>query len=130
MTDPERHPEPARFYLDEDVPYRAADVAAGLGLDAVPARDAHSSLPQDDALHLQTAASAGRIVVTYNRDDFILATRDAFAAGLPHAGVLILTRKLPRDPARIGHALDRWVRSRWSAGRWPMQPFEIDFLSD
>lgn len=69
-------------------------------------------------------------MVTYNRDDFILATRDAFAMGLPHAGVLILTRKLPREPARIGHALERWVRARRTTGRWPMQSYEIDFLSD
>jgi hypothetical protein len=69
-------------------------------------------------------------MVTYNRDDFILATRNAFAAGLPHGGLLILTRKLPRDPARIGHALDRWVKARVLQGRWPVQPFEVDFLSD
>jgi hypothetical protein len=120
----------ARLYLDEDIPYRAADVASGLGLNVIAARDAHASLPQDDALHLQTAAAVQRIMVTYNRDDFILATRNAFAAGLSHAGLLILTRKLPRDPARIGHALDRWAKARVLEGRWPMQPFEVDFLSD
>jgi predicted nuclease of predicted toxin-antitoxin system len=120
----------ARLYLDEDIPYRAADVATALGLDAIAARDAHRSLPQDDAFHLQTAAADRRVMVTYNRDDFLVATRDAFAAGLPHAGLLVLTRKLPRDSARIGHALDRWVRARFSEGRWPMQPFEVDFLSE
>ncbi|HZG44038.1 MAG TPA: DUF5615 family PIN-like protein [Longimicrobium sp.] len=120
----------ARLYLDEDIPYRAADVATALGLDAIAARVAHESLPQDDAFHLQTAAADRRVMVTYNRDDFLLATRDAFAAGRPHAGLLVLTRKLPRDPARIGHALDRWVQTRVLEGRWPMQPFEVDFLSE
>lgn len=120
----------ARFYLDEDVPHSAARVGDSLGLDVVAARDAQPALPQDDPLHLRTAALDGRIMVTYNRDDFILATRDAFAAGLPHAGLLILTRKLPRDPARIAHALARWVEARRAAGRWPMQSCEIDFLSD
>jgi hypothetical protein len=121
---------PGRFYLDEDVPHSAAGVGAGLGLDIAAARDAHPSLPQADTLHLQTAAADGRVMVTYNRDDFILATRDAFAAGLPHAGLLILTRKLPRDPARLAHALARWMEARRAGGRWPMQPYEIDFVSD
>jgi hypothetical protein len=112
----------AHFYLDEDVPHGAATIGAALGLDIVPARDAQSSLPQDDPVHLHAAAFDQRIMVTYNRDDFILATRDAFAAGLPHAGLLILTRKLPREPGRIAHALQRWVKERRSAGRWPMQP--------
>ncbi len=120
----------ARFYLGEDVPHSAARVGGSLGLDVVAARDAQPALPQDDALHLRTAALDGRVMVTYNRDDFILATRDAFAAGLPHAGLLILTRKLPREPARIAHALARWVEARRTAGRWPMQSCEIDFLSD
>lgn len=120
----------ARFYLDEDVPNGAATVGAALGLDVIAAKDAQPSLPQDDPVHLQAAASDRRIMVTYNRDDFILATRDAFAAGRPHTGLLILTRKLPRDPARVAHALERWVEKRMEAGSWPMQSFEIDFLSD
>jgi hypothetical protein len=119
----------ARFYLDEDVPHGAAGIGLALGLDIIAAKDVQPSLPQDDPVHLQTAALDGRVMVTYNRDDFILATRDAFAAGLPHAGVLILTRKLPRDPARVAHALDRWVKERRASGGWPMQSCEVDFLS-
>lgn len=30
----------------------------------------------------------------------------------------------------IGHALERWVQVRRTAGRWPMQSYEIDILSD
>lgn len=119
-----------RFYLDEDVPFAAAAIGAGLQLDIVAARDAQQSLPQDDPVHLHAAAMDRRIMVTYNRDDFILATRHAFGAALPHAGLLILTRRLPRNPSRIAHALRRWVDSRIGTGRWPMQSFEIDFLSD
>jgi hypothetical protein len=124
------HPtEPARFYLDEDVPHSAAAIGAALGLDIVAARDAQPSLPQDDPIHLQTAARDRRVMVTYNRDDFLAATRDAFAAGAPHAGLLILTRKLPRDPARVAHALARWAEARQADGRWPMQAYEVEFVS-
>lgn len=111
------------FYLDEDIPRSAAKVGRGLGLDVVSALEAGPT-PRPDVEHLAAAAAQGRILVSYNRDDFIEITRDAFAAGKPHAGVLILTRKLPRDPARIAHALLRWA----SGGR-RLQSYEIDFLS-
>jgi hypothetical protein len=127
-TEADRAPA-ARFYLDEDVPHETARIGFALGLDILPARDAQRSLPQDDDVHLHAAASDQRVMVTYNRDDFIRATRDAFAAGLPHSGLLILTRKLPRDPGRIAHALSRWAERRTKAGHWPLQSYEIDFLS-
>jgi hypothetical protein len=119
----------ARFYLDEDVPHTTAEIGASLGLDVVAAKDAQPSLPQDDPVHLRSAARDRRIMVTFNRDDFVAATRDAFAAGEPHAGLLILTHKLPRDRVRIAHALGRWVEERQAEGRWPMQSYEVDFLS-
>lgn len=118
----------ARFYLDEDVPHGAAQIGAALGMDVVAARDAHPSLPQDDPVHLMTAARDHRIMVTYNRNDFLAATREAFQSDAPHAGLLILTRRLPRDPARVAHALERWVAKRKEEGCWPMQRFEVDFL--
>jgi hypothetical protein len=124
-----QHPEIARFYLDEDVPYTSAEVGAALGLDLVAAKDTQPSLPQDDPVHLRTAAKDRRIMVTYNRDDFLVATRDAFTSSGPHAGLLILTHRLPRDPARIAHALARWVEKRRAEGGWPMQEYEVDFLS-
>jgi hypothetical protein len=120
----------ARFYLDEDVPHGTADIGASLGLDIVAARDAQPNLPQDDLTHLLSAGKDSRIMVTYNRNDFLVATRDAFMANAPHAGLLILTRKLPRDSARVAHGLDRWVAKRKEEGSWPMQPFEVAFLSD
>jgi len=128
-TRPRQPPQEPRFYLDEDVPHIAADVATALGLDVVAARDAQSSLPQDDPIHLRTAAEDHRIMVTYNRNDFHMATRDAFGAGSPHAGLLILTHKLPRDPTRVAQALAWWVGKRKREEAWPMQEYEVDFLS-
>lgn len=122
-------PAEPRFYLDEDVPHTTTEVGAALGLDMLSAKDAQPSLPQDDPVHLRTAAQDRRIVVTYNRNDFLVATRDAFSSGGPHAGLLILTHKLPRDPDRIAQALARWVEKRKRQGGWPMQEYEVDFLS-
>jgi len=121
--------EGARFYLDEDVPHGAAAIGNELGMDVIAARDAQPSLPRDDAVHLAGAGANRRIMVACNRDDFLVATRDAYQASAAHAGLLILTRKLPREPARIAHALDRWVAERQREGGWPMQRFEVAFLS-
>lgn len=126
---PAESPPPYRFYLDEDVPKDAATIGRSLGLDVVSA-DAIGPLPRPDVEHLAIAAADGRIVVTYNRDDFLEATRDAFAAGRPHAGLLILTHKLPRDAARVAHALLRWaVAAPQRHGPPPLQPYMVDFLS-
>jgi hypothetical protein len=119
----------ARFYLDEDIPYEAATVGASLGLDMVAGRGAHASLPQDDPVHLKTAAQDRRIMVTYNRDDSLAATRHSFASAEPHAGLLILTHRIPRDAVRVAHALARWVDKRKTEGAWPLQEYEVAFLS-
>jgi hypothetical protein len=119
----------ARFYIDEDVPHSCAEVGEAFGLDIRSAKDAQPSVPQDDPVHLRAAAQDRRIMVTCNRDDFLAATRDAFASSAPHAGLLILTHRLPRDPSRIVHALARWVEQRKATGAWPMQDYEVDFLS-
>lgn len=88
-------------------------------------------VPRPDAEHLAVAAADGRIVLTYDRDDLIACTRGAFAAGWPHAGGLILTRKLPRDPARVAHALAPWVtKAEATCGPPPLPPYSIDFVSD
>jgi predicted nuclease of predicted toxin-antitoxin system len=113
-----------RFYLDEDVPRLAAEIGRELGLDVISVSEA-GRLGQPDEEQMAAAAAEHRILVTYNRNDFLAITRDAFAAGQPHAGVLILTYRLPRDAARIAHAIARWA----AAGR-TLQPYEVGFLSD
>lgn len=122
-------PQEPRFYLDEDVPHATAEVGAALGLDVLSAKDAQPSLSQDDPIHLRTAALDRRTMVTYNRNDFMVATRDAFSSGGPHSGLLILTHKLPRHATRVAHALARWVEKRKAQEVWPMQEYEVDFLS-
>ena len=117
-------PEPRRFYLDEDVPGSAANIARGLGLDVIATFERGMSGREDED-QLALAASEGRILVTFNRDDFMDETLAAFAAGKPHAGVLVLTRKMPRDGARIAHALERWSREMPA-----LQPYAVGYLSE
>ena len=98
-----------RLLLDEDLSPRVAVIARGLGLD-VPSVHELGRTGLSDFEQLRRAADDGRIFVTFNRDDYIHWTREFFRGGLPHHGVLILSRTLPRDaPARLAHALADWV---------------------
>ena len=116
--------------LDEDVPPSAAEIARGLGLDVGSVHE-EGRFGWSDWEQLRAAASDGRAFVTYNRNDFIHWTREFFRTGAPHAGVLILTRGIPRDqPERIAHALLRWAERmtpRLAGAALP--PYHIEFLS-
>lgn len=99
-----------RFLLDEDVNPAVARVARGLGLDVISVHEIGRTGSSDDE-QLRFATGDGRILVTRNRDDFIVLTRTAFATNRPHAGVLIVVRRLPNHrPAVVAHALATWAR--------------------
>lgn len=116
---------PLRFLLDEDVNPTAAEVARGLGLDAVSVHEIERR-GLSDGEQLQWAAREARTLVTRNRDDFILLTVERFRTGEAHPGILIVPRSLPNDqPERIAHALAGWVTA--AAGIETLA-YIIDFL--
>jgi predicted nuclease of predicted toxin-antitoxin system len=101
-----------RFLLDEDVHPLVAEVARGLGLDAVSVHELDRRGLQDDE-QLRRAARDSRLFVTRNRDDFIRLTVEWFRTGEPHPGVVIVPHSLPNDqPERIAHALAAWATAR------------------
>ncbi len=102
----------ARFLLEEDLNPTAAEVARGLGLDAVSVHEIER-LGLSDEEQLRFAAAEDRIFVTRNRDDFLSLTTESYRRGEPHRGVLIVTAGLPNNrPERLAHALARWKRER------------------
>jgi predicted nuclease of predicted toxin-antitoxin system len=114
-----------RFLLDEDVNPTAAEVARGLGLDALSVHEVDRR-GLSDSEQLQWAAREARILVTRNRDDFILLTVERFRTGEAHPGVLIVSRSLPNDqPERIARALAGWATA--AAGVETLA-YVIDFL--
>ena len=100
-----------RFYLDEDLPYRAAVIARANGLDVVSSHECgRNGLPDEEQLRL--AAEEGRCLVTRNRDDFEALTLRFFENEWPHTGVLIVSRSLPnRDASRLARALLAYARA-------------------
>jgi len=120
-------PAPLRYLLDEDVHPEAAAAARALGLDVVSAHEM-GRRGRTDFDQLRLAAADGRILVTRNRDDYIALTVEAFRAGDPHHGVLILPHTLPNsEPGRIARALAAW-HGRWKGAGHPGRGF-IDFVA-
>lgn len=124
-------PLPYRFLLDEDLSPRIAQVARGLGVDAVSVLEVNRlGLPDDE--QLRWAAGERRVVVTRNRDDFIEWTTVFFQRGEPHAGVLVVPTLLSiQRPERVAHALRRWARNVQARfGERPLGAYFIEFLAE
>lgn len=116
-----------KFLLDEDLPPRVAEVARGLSIDVTSVHELERT-GLSDPEQLRFAAREGRVLVTGNRNDFLRFTVEFFRTGEPHAGVLIVSRKLPSSkPEMIAHALKRWADDRQKHPR-SFGPYVVDFL--
>lgn len=116
-----------RFLLDEDLPPLVAEVGRALGTDVQSVHEiGRIGLP--DPEQLLFAAREGRIFVTRNRNDFLRFTAEFYRMNEPHAGLLIVSRKLPsNEPEKISHALRRWEASR-AVYPESFGPYVVDFL--
>lgn len=86
--------------LDEDIAPEVAVILRSLKVDATSVHESgRQGLSDRDQLKL--AAAEGRCLVTRNRNDFIILTREFFDKGLPHAGVLIVPWTVPPDNFRL-----------------------------
>jgi len=89
-----------KICLDEDIAPEVAVILRSLGVDATSVHELGRQ-GLSDREQLELAAVEGRCLVTRNRNDFIILTREFFEKGLPHAGVLILPWTVPPDNFRL-----------------------------
>ncbi len=86
------------FLLDEAVSYRVAEGLRQRGVDAISVREvgrANSRISDEDQLDF--AASAGRVLVTYNRADYQVLDATWRLRGRTRAGILwCAERSIPR----------------------------------
>lgn len=140
----------ARFHLDHNVSNRIATVLRDHGHDVVTAWDL-GLMGADDDVHLSVATDDRRVLVTQNKDDFILLHRAwrrwsalwraaNLQAGInvvpyPHTGILIIPQSphmTPDEAAMAVHHLillsavsldDELYRYDWQTGQgWVREP--------
>ena len=107
----------AQFHFDENTNYDIAVALMARGHDVVTSRDVGLDGHDDDE-QLLAAATAGRILVTHNREDFILLHRTwqrwsrAWGATVAHAGILIVPQDKGVPPDMAAREIDvSWPNS-------------------
>lgn len=100
-----------RFHLDHNVSRQVANLLRTSGHDVVTARDLGLE-DADDDVHLLAALQDSRVLVTHNRNDFVLLhyawrrwTR-VWQVPQPHAGILIIPQAPHLAPEQAVRELD------------------------
>ena len=115
-----------KYYLDEDLSPRVAEILRKQGIDAISAHEVGMTGASDKE-QLEWATSHGRCLVSRNRNDFILLTVHFFNDHRPHGGVLIVPHTIPADKFSL---IARAVRKHCTqCPRSETRPYTIDFLS-
>jgi len=113
-----------KFYLDEDLSPKIADILKKNAVDAVSAHEI-GAVEATDLQQLEFAAREKRCLVTRNLDDFIRLTIRFFNDHRPHHGILIIPYSIPGDRFSRMAALIKTFASRDPSG---LAPYTIAFL--
>ncbi len=114
-----------KYYLDEDLSPKIAELLRNLGIDSISAHEA-GMIQASDLEQLEFSSRKERCLVTKNRDDFIRLTVQFFNDHLPHYGVLIIPSSIPGDRfSRTADTLAKYARKHPKG----MLPYTIDFVS-
>jgi len=115
-----------KFYLDEDLSPKIAEIMRKLGADATTAHEVGMTGASDEE-QLGLAAAQSRCLVTRNRNDFILISRAYVDSGLPHCGVIIVPYTFKGNEFnRIAEALVAFA----SLNPNGLPPYTVAFLND
>lgn len=114
-----------KYYLDEDLSPKIAEILRKHKIDAVSAHEV-GMLQTSDKEQLERAASEGRCLITRNRNDFIRLTVQFFNEHRLHYGVLIIPHSLPGDKfSFIARAIMKYHSKQVKD---KLEPYTIDFL--
>jgi hypothetical protein len=114
-----------KHYLDEDISPKVAELLRGMGVDAVSAHE-KGMLGVSDEEQLIAAGSEGRVLVTRNRDDFILLTVRFFEDLRSHYGLIIIPHSIPGSNFSL---LARILSEHAQKDPEGLDPYTIEFIS-
>lgn len=98
-----------KYYLDEDLSPKIAEILRKDGVDALSAHEA-GMLQATDEEQLEYASSRKRCLVTKNRNDFIRLTVMFYNEHRTHSGVLIIPASYSGDRFNhIAKALEKFT---------------------
>jgi Domain of unknown function (DUF5615) len=113
-----------KFYLDEDISPRVAQILRKGGIDAASAHETGMLEASDDD-QISFAAAEGRAMVTRNRDDFISLTVQSFENLKPHSGLIVVPHTIPGSEfGKLATLLKKYSKNH-PAG---LEPYTIEFL--
>jgi len=114
-----------KFYLDEDISPKVAQILRKKNIDAISAHEV-GMLGASDEDQLTAAAAEGRVLVTRNRDDFIILTVRFFEDLKPHRGLLIVPHTIPgSDFSLLSNLLTTFAKKHPKG----LTTYTIEFLS-
>lgn len=113
-----------KLLLDEMIPGRIADQLRSSSRDCIAVSEDVALRGLEDAEVFAFAQSEGRVVVTYDRDDYLELHREYVRDARTHEGLVIVNpnRFPPAQTARLAKALRRLVDS------FPSQPSFVAWL--
>jgi hypothetical protein len=82
-----------KFYIDEDISPKVAEILRKHGIDGVSAHDIGLAGASDEDQFAE-AVSRKCAIVTRNRDDFITLTVQAFENRSPHYGLVVISHRI------------------------------------
>ncbi len=114
-----------KYYLDEDLSPKIAEILRKHHIDAISAYEA-GMVQKSDREQLERASSEKRCLITRNRNDFIQLTVQFFNEHRPHYGVLIIPHTFPGDKfSLIAKAI---IKHHSKYSKEVLGSYVIDFL--
>ena len=114
-----------KYYLDEDISPKVAELLRGMGVDAVSAHE-KGMLGVSDEEQLLAAATEERALVTRNRDDFIMLTVRFFEDLRSHHGLIIIPHSIPGSNFSLLATILSKHAQKHPEG---LDPYTIEFVS-
>ncbi len=114
-----------KFYLDEDISPRVAEILRKAGIDAVSAHDVGLVGASDEEQFAEAVARKAALV-TRNRDDFIALTIRAYENLGSHHGLIAVPYSIPGSDFKLAaRVLERFARQTPDG----MGAYTIEFMT-